>query len=249
LCLTLNRPKSLNSLNRALLAALTEAFTAAATDETVRAIMLTGAGRGFCAGADLTETAADAVDGVPDIGKNLRENYDPLVRAITQIEKPVLCAVNGVAAGAGANFAFACDIVVAKKSARFLQAFARIALVPDAGGTWHLPRLIGLAKTKGLMMLADEIEATEAERLGLIWQVFEDDDFESQAKALALRLAKGPTKTLGAIKTMLAASADNNLDQQLALEAEQQTIAGYSEDFREGVMAFLQKRDANFKGK
>jgi 2-(1,2-epoxy-1,2-dihydrophenyl)acetyl-CoA isomerase len=249
LTIRFNRPDSLNSLNRALLEGANEAFARAAKDKEVRAVMLTGTGRGFCAGADLTEASASAGGGPYDMSDNLRQLYDPLVLAIARLEKPVLCAVNGIAAGAGANFALACDIVVASDKAIFLQAFARIGVVPDAGGTWFLPRQAGLAKAMGLMMLADKISAEEAERLGLIWAVLPDDSFEQEARALGLRLAKGPTQVHASIKAMLRESLGNTLETQLALESRHQSLASRSEDFREGVMAFLQKRDANFKGK
>ena len=245
--ITLNRPSVYNSFDRVMALALQDALTQCAQDAAVRCVYLTGAGKAFCAGQDLKE-AIDPDNGL-DLTRILAEHYNPIIRQIRTLEKPVLCAVNGVAAGAGANIALACDIVVASEKASFLQAFAHIGLIPDSGGTYTLPRLIGWQKASALMMLGEKLPAAEAERLGMIYKVFPVEEFESASLELALRLASMPTRGLGFTKRALNASLSNDLEAQLALEKELQTAAGETEDYEEGVNAFLEKRKANFKGK
>jgi 2-(1,2-epoxy-1,2-dihydrophenyl)acetyl-CoA isomerase len=244
---TLNRPDRLNSFNDDMHRELYASLARARDDDGVRAILLTGAGRGFCAGQDLGDR--DPRSGVvPDLGNTLEEFYNPLIRLIRGIEKPIVCAVNGVAAGAGANIALACDIVLAARSARFIQAFSKIGLVPDSGGTWSLPRLIGEARAKGLALTGEPIDAETAERWGLIWRAVDDGVLMSEATALASRLAAGPTLGLGFIKRAIQAAAENSLDRQLDLERDLQRVAGRSDDYREGVAAFLEKRKPEFRG-
>lgn len=247
LSLTLNRPDKLNAFNEEMHLALRAGFERAHADETVRAVLLTGAGRGFCAGQDLGDR--DPKKGVLDLGHTIETFYNPLVRLIRSLEKPVICAVNGVAAGAGANIAFACDITLAARSARFIQAFARIGLVPDSGGTWSLPRLIGEARAKALALTAEPLSAETAADWGLIWRAVDDDTLMEEATALADRLAAGPTRGLGMTKRAIQAAATNSLDQQLDLERDLQREAGRSADYAEGVSAFLEKRKPEFKGK
>ncbi len=248
LTLTLNRPERYNALNIPLQEALAVAIGRAAADDDCRVVMLSGAGKGFCAGADLADRSI-APEGVrPDLGESLDKRYNPLIRAMRSLPKPIVCAVNGAAAGAGANLALACDIVLAAKSAKFLQAFARIALVPDAGGTWILPRLIGDARARALMMLADPISAEDAAAWGMIYRAVDDDQLMGQAREIAERFAAGPTRAYGLMKRAFAASSVNSLDAQLDLERDLQREAGGTDDFVEGVRAFLEKRQANFGG-
>ncbi|UXS34663.1 2-(1,2-epoxy-1,2-dihydrophenyl)acetyl-CoA isomerase [Agrobacterium tumefaciens] len=247
LSLTLNRPDRLNAFNEEMHLALRAGFERAHADADVRAVLLTGAGRGFCAGQDLGDR--DPKKGVPDLGHTIETFYNPLLRLIRSLEKPVICAVNGVAAGAGANIAFACDITLAARSARFIQAFAKIGLVPDSGGTWSLPRLIGEARAKALTLTAEPLAAETAADWGLIWRSVDDDKLLEEASALAKRLAAGPTKGLGMTKRAIQAAATNSLDQQLDLERDLQREAGRSADYAEGVAAFLEKRKPEFKGK
>ena len=246
LTLTLNRPDKLNSFNEDMHLALRAGFERAHVDDSIRAVLLTGAGRGFCAGQDLGDR--DPSFGAPDLGYTIATFYNPLLRLIRSLEKPVICAVNGVAAGAGANIAFACDIVLAARSARFIQAFAKIGLVPDSGGTWSLPRLIGEARAKALTLTAEPLGAETAADWGLIWRAVDDDKLMEEAAALAQRLADGPTKGLGMTKRAIQAAATNTLDQQLDLERDLQREAGHSADYAEGVAAFLAKRKPEFKG-
>ena len=250
--LTLNRPERLNSFNEQMhqevRAALAE-VQAGRTAGEVRALRLTGAGRGFCAGQDLSDRAVAAADEAPDLGASIERNYKPLVTTLRALELPVICAVNGVAAGAGANVALACDMVLAGRSASFIQSFSRIGLVPDAGGTWILPRLVGRARAMGLALLGEKLSAEQAAQWGLIWKVVEDDVLLSEAIELAKQLAEGPTKGFGLIKKAMHASSGNSLDAQLELERDLQREAGYSEDYREGVTAFKEKRPPRFKGK
>jgi 2-(1,2-epoxy-1,2-dihydrophenyl)acetyl-CoA isomerase len=247
LTLTLNRPERLNALNIALIQALLSAAQTAAADSACRAVLITGAGRGFCAGADLADRALGPGSARPDLGQALEKGLNPLVRALRSIPKPVVCAVNGPAAGAGANLALACDIVLAAKSAQFLQAFARIGLIPDAGGTFILPRLVGDARARALMMLADAIGAEEAAAWGMIYRAVDDQELMGEAYTLAERLAAGPTHALGLMKRALAASPGASLDAQLDLERDLQREAGARDEYVEGVRAFLEKRPADFR--
>jgi len=245
--LTLNRPDKLNAFVAGMHGLLREAMSRAESDASIRALLLTGAGRAFCAGQDLSER--DMSDKNLDLGGGLDANYNPFVRRLRALPKPVICAVNGIAAGAGANLALACDIVLAGRSASFLQAFARIALVPDCGGTYWLPRLAGTARAMGMAMLAERVSAEDAERWGLIWKCVDDEKLMDQAKKLAQSLANGPTHTYGMIKKAIYASATNTLDAQLDLERDLQREVGRHQDYREGVAAFLEKRKPNFTGK
>ncbi len=247
LTLTLNRPDKMNAFNVALHQALAAGFARARDDAECRVVVLTGAGKGFCAGQDLADRAVTPGAGRPDLGESIDKRYNPLVRAIRALPKPVVCAVNGVAAGAGANVALACDVVVAAKSARFLQAFARIGLVPDSGGTWILPRLVGDARARALMMLADPIPAEQAEAWGLIWRAVDDDQLQGVAREIAMRFAAGPTHAYGLMKRAFLASSANTLDAQLDLERDLQREAGAADEYIEGVRAFLEKRPANYR--
>lgn len=244
---TLNRPDVLNSCNRPMIAELLDALGAAAVDGAVRAVLLTGAGRAFCAGQDLAEAVPPDPEPTPDIGE-IVEGYNRLILAIRGIEKPVVCAVNGVAAGAGANIALACDLVLAADSATFIQAFARIGLVPDNGGTFFLPRLIGMARATSLAMLADRLPAARAAEWGLIHAVVSAAALMDEARALAEHLAAQPTRALGLVKRALNASWDNDLATQLRLERDLQREAAATADFTEGVRAFQQKRPPHFVG-
>ena len=244
--LTLNRPERLNALNAALIEGLSAALKRAAAEPDCRAVLITGAGRGFCAGADLANRAFTPGDTRPDLGEALEKGLNPIIRGIRNLPKPVVCAVNGPAAGAGANIALACDIVLAAKSAQFLQAFARIGLIPDAGGTFVLPRIIGEARARALMMLAEPIGAERAEAMGMIYRAVDDEDLMGEAHTVAERLAGGSTHALGLMKRAFAASPANSLDAQLDLERDLQREAGAGDDYIEGVRAFLDKRPANF---
>jgi 2-(1,2-epoxy-1,2-dihydrophenyl)acetyl-CoA isomerase len=240
--LTLNRPDRLNAFNPAMHLALAKAFDDIAADIDCRAVLLTGAGRGFCAGQDLSEIGGD-------LGSVLQDQYNPLVRGIRTLNKPVVCAVNGTAAGAGANIALACDIVLAARSARFIQSFAKIGLVPDSGGTWFLPRLVGDARARALALLAEPIPAETAKNWGLIWRVVDDDQLKSESEKLAAYLAGQPTQALALIKQAFAQSATNSLDAQLDLERDLQRKAGATPDYAEGVNAFIAKRPPKFTGR
>ncbi len=243
--IVLDRPDRLNALDISMHRALVAALDAADADTRCRAVLLTGAGRGFCAGQDLTARAGGAA---PDLGATLEAYYNPLIRRLRSLPMPVVCAVNGVAAGAGANIALACDIVLAARSARFIQAFARIGLVPDAGGTWILPRLIGDARARALMLLGDAIDAETAVAWGMIWRMVDDDALTPEAEALTARLATQPTQGFALTKQALLASPANGLDAQLDLERDLQRQAGQTPDYTEGVQAFLDKRAAVFTG-
>ena len=247
--LTLNRPDKLNVFNEAMHAELARALDRVEADSTIRAVLLTGAGRGFCAGQDLGDRVIAEGDGPPDLGATLDRWYNPLVRRICRLERPVVCAVNGVAAGAGTNLALNCDIVLAARSAKFMEPFCKLGLVPDAGGTYILPRLVGAARARGLALLGETLSAEQAEAWGLIWRVVDDERLMDEAQALARNLATQPTKGLGLIKRALLASASNSLDAQLDLERDLQREAGRTEDYREGVSAFMEKRPATFKGR
>jgi len=249
LSLTLNRPDKLNAFNPEMHRLLREALEEARDEPGVRAVLLTGSGRGFCAGQDLSERNVGADAAPIDLSVSLGSNYNPLVRRLRALPKPVVCAVNGVAAGAGANIALACDIVLAARSASFVQSFSRLGLVPDSGGTYFLPRLVGSARAMGLALLGERLSAEEAERWGLIWKAVEDERLVEAATGIAQTLAAGPTKGYGLIKQAIQASAGNSLDAQLDLERDLQREAGFSEDYREGVAAFMQKRKPQYKGK
>lgn len=249
LSLTLNRPDKLNSFNEEMHLALRAGLDRAAADPEVRAILLTGAGRGFSAGQDLGDRDPRKGGPAPDLGATLETFYNPTLRLIRSIEKPVVCAVNGVAAGAGANIAFACDIVLAAKSAKFIQAFSKIGLVPDAGGSWSLARILGEPRAKALALLAEPIGAETAADWGLIWKAVDDAALLDEAGTLAKRLAAGPTRGLGLTKRAIQAAAGNSLDAQLDLERDLQREAGRTADYAEGVTAFLEKRQPAFKGR
>lgn len=247
--LRLNRPDKLNALNVAAHEAMHAALGAARDDESCRAVMITGTGRGFCVGQDLGDRDPAKGDAIPNLGDTLRHYYNPTIQLISTMPKPVIAAVNGVAAGAGVNIALACDIVVATASATFIQAFSKIGLAPDAGGSWHLPRLVGMARAKGLAMTAEPLPAETAAKWGLIWDCYDDDSFADKAEALAQKLANGPTTGLALTKQALNEAGANTLERQLEREAEFQAQAGASADYAEGVAAFLAKRPAEFSGK
>ncbi len=245
--LTFNRPEVFNSFNREMAFLLQDELEACDKDTQVRAIVLTGSGKAFCAGQDLKEITDPALN--PGFKKILEEHYNPIIEKIRAIEKPIIAAVNGVAAGAGANIALACDIVIAHEKVSFIQAFSKIGLVPDSAGTFFLPRLIGFGKASALMMLGDKITATEAEKMGMIYKVTTLDEFNNVVTTTATTLAQMPTKAIGLTKRLLNVSMTNNLEDQLALEGKLQIEASESEDFKEGVDAFVNKRHPVFKGK
>lgn len=247
--ITLDRPAVLNSFTRPMARELQAAFAAAAADADVRAVLLTGAGRAFCAGQDLAEAVPPDGAARPPIDAIVRTTYNPSVRAIRELEKPVVCAVNGVAAGAGANLALACDIVLAADTASFIQAFCKIGLVPDTGGTFFLPRVIGTARATALAMLGEKVSAAEAQAMGMIWKVVPSAELMGEARGLARQLATQPTRGLGLIKRAMNASAANSLEQQLELEAVLQAEAASTADFDEGVAAFMEKRPPAFTGR
>ncbi len=247
--IALNRPERLNSFNTRMHEELRTALDRIEAGPTIRAVLLTGRGRGFCAGQDLSDRAVRPGEQTPDLGASLEDNYNPLVRRLRALPMPVICAVNGVAAGAGANVALACDIVIAARSAKFIEPFCKLGLVPDSGGTWMLPRLLGRARATALAMLGETVSAEQAAAWGLIWQVVDDEALASTAAELAAQLAKQPTYGFGLLKRALDASATNTLDRQLDLERDLQRLAGRSEDYREGVAAFLDKRTPQFKGR
>ena len=246
--LTLHRPDRLNSFNETMHERLMAALIEAEADEGCRALLLTGAGRGFCAGQDLTNRVFEP--GVtPDLTKTIERWYNPLVRKLRSFRMPIVCAVNGVAAGAGANIALACDIVLAARSAKFIQAFAKIGLLPDSGGTWFLPRLVGSARARGLALLAEPLPAEKAEAWGLIWKAVDDESLMIEAEKLATHLATQPTIGLALTKQALDASWGNTLDRQLDLERDLQGEAGRTPDYAEGVSAFFAKRAPSFTGR
>lgn len=246
--LTLNRPDKLNALTRPLLAELAQAFDQAAATPGLRVVVLTGAGRAFSAGQDLAEAAFMGDDPAREVARSLDQFYHPVLRRLHALPLPVIAAVNGIAAGAGANLALNCDLVLAARSASFVQAFTRVGLVPDCGGTWLLPRLVGLARARALMLLAEPLSAQEAQDWGLIARAIHDETFEPEIEALAARLAAGPSLAYGLTKEALAESGTNDLSSQLDLERDLQGRAAASADFREGAAAFLEKREAKFRG-
>lgn len=245
--ITLNRPEVFNSFNREMALALQKSLDDCASNDEVRAILLTGSGKAFCAGQDLKEVTTPELN--PGFKAILDEHYNPIISRIRTIEKPIVAAVNGVAAGAGANIALACDVVVASEQASFIQAFSKIGLIPDSGGTFFLPRLIGFQKASAVAMLGDKVSATEAEKMGMIYQVLPADTCLDEAKKIAVRLSQMPTKALALTKKALNASLNNSLDEQLKLESVYQIEAAQTEDYNEGVHAFIEKRKPEFRGK
>jgi 2-(1,2-epoxy-1,2-dihydrophenyl)acetyl-CoA isomerase len=247
--LTLNRPDRLNSFNDAMHAEVRDALSRVKASADMRVLLLTGAGRGFCAGQDLGDRAVAPGSEAVDLGASIERNYKPLVLALRALPLPVICAVNGVAAGAGANIALACDIVIAAKSASFIQAFSKIGLMPDSGGTYFLPRLVGSARAIGLSMLGDKLSAEEAAAWGLIWKCVDDAKFAASVEALVQQLATAATRGLAATKQAMYAAGQNTLEQQLDLERDTQRALGQSADYREGVSAFAMKRQPQFTGR
>jgi len=247
--LTLNRPDRLNSFTADMHREVAEALTRVERDHDIRVLLMTGAGRAFCAGQDLADRAvAPGADDV-DLGESLENRYNPLIRRLVELPKPVVCAVNGVAAGAGANIAFASDIVLAAKTAKFIQSFSNIGLLPDSGGTWILPRLVGHARALGLALTGEPISAERAENWGLIWRAVDDDQLKEEAEKLVGRLASGPTRGFAAIKQAMRRGWLAGLNEQLDLERDLQRELGRSDDYREGVAAFTEKRKPNFIGR
>ncbi|MBZ6532548.1 2-(1,2-epoxy-1,2-dihydrophenyl)acetyl-CoA isomerase PaaG [Acinetobacter seifertii] len=247
--LTFNRPKALNSFNVDMHREVAEVLNQWTKNPNVRCVVISGEGRGFCAGQDLGDRVVDPNAEAPDLGYSIETYYNPLIKTIVNMPKPVICAVNGVAAGAGANIALACDLVIAAKSANFVQAFCRLGLVPDSAGTWFLPRAVGHARAMGLTLLGDKLPAETAKEWGMIWDVVEDAELKTKVTELAERLAKQPTFGLSLIKKAIHQSSNNTFDEQMVLERDFQRIAGRSEDYREGVQAFMNKREPNFKGR
>ena len=245
--LTLNRPDVFNSFNRAMALLLQSELDKCASNDEVRAIVLTGTGRAFCAGQDLGEVTSEKLN--PGFRTILEEHYNPIIQKIRTIKKPVVAAVNGVAAGAGANIALACDIVIASEQASFIQAFSKIGLVPDSGGTFFLPRLIGFQRASALMLLGDKVTAEVALEMGMLYKMVAHDKLEEEVQKTAITLAMMPTKALGMTKELLNASMTNSLTEQLAMESTYQIEAAQTEDYKEGVTAFVEKRRPNFKGK
>jgi len=248
LLVTLNRPDKLNAFNEDMHLALRAAIQRAHDDDEIRCVLITGAGRAFCAGQDLGDRDPRKMDGPPDLGETLATFYNPTLRLIRSLEKPIVVAVNGVAAGAGANIALACDIVLAAKSARFIQAFSKIGLTPDAGGSFMLTRLLGEARAKGLALTGEPLTAEQAADWGLIWKAVDDAALMDEATALARRFATGPTRGLGLTKQSIQAACTNSFDAQLDHERDTQRMAGRTADYAEGVSAFLDKRAPVFRG-
>lgn len=249
--LTLNRPDRLNSFNDRMHGEVRAALAqvkAGRADGSVRVLVITGAGRGFCAGQDLSDRSVSAGGEAPDLGASVEKNYKPLVTTLRNLDLPVICAVNGVAAGAGANLALACDMVFAARSASFIQAFCKLGLIPDTGGTWILPRLLGPARAMGLALLGDKVSAEQAEAWGLIWKCVDDDALLPTVQALAAQMAKGPTFGFAQTKKAIWASSTNDFGTQLDLERDMMRECGRSNDYREGVAAFMEKRSPQFRG-
>ena len=244
--ITLNRPEKYHSFVREMALKLQETLDICKKDDEIRSVMITASGKAFCAGQDLTEATDPNGRNISTI---IQEHYNPIILKIRNLNKPVIAAVNGVAAGAGASLALCCDIIVASENASFLQAFSKIGLIPDSGSTYFLPRLVGMQRAAAIMMTADPISAQEAEKMGMIYKVYPQDDFEKQSWNLVSKLAKMPTKALALTKELLNSSIENSLKEQLNLEDRYQSVAANTEDFNEGVKAFLEKRKANFKGK
>lgn len=245
--LTLNRPEVFNSFNKDMAFLLQNALDACEKDKSIRAIILTGSGKAFCAGQDIGEITNPALN--PGFKQILDDHYNPIISRIRSIEKPIVCGVNGVAAGAGANIALACDVVIASDKASFIQAFSKIGLIPDSAGTFFLPRLIGFGKASALMMLGDKIPAEKAEKMGMIYSVVDAEKLMDEVTATATLLANMPTKALGLTKRLLNESMNNNLETQLKLESKLQIESASTEDYAEGVAAFVEKRKPFFKGK
>lgn len=246
--LVLNRPERLNSFTDAMHEEVRQALTALEADATARVLVLSGAGRGFCAGQDLNDRSVASDETAPDLGASVEKNYKPLVLRLQNLRMPTVCAVNGVAAGAGASLALACDIVVAAKSASFLQAFGKIGLIPDTGGTWFLPQRVGMARALGLALLAEKLPAEQAAAWGLIWACVEDDALSATVDRIAAQFAAAPTKALVRTRQAMRASVNNDLETQLDLERDMMRELGRSHDYREGVAAFMAKRAPQFKG-
>ena len=245
-CITLNRPDKFNAFNRDMALAMQEHLAQCAADDGIRTVFVTGNGKAFSAGQDLSELTGDNPPGFEDI---LSKHYNPIILAIRNMPKPVVAAVNGVAAGAGANIALCCDIIVAAQSSSFLQAFSKIGLIPDSGGTYFLPRLIGWQKASALMMLGEKVPAVDAEKMGMVYKIFPDEEFSASAFSIATTLAKMPTRGLALTKQALSTSFNSSLEEQLEFEDQLQYQAAHTDDYQEGVAAFLQKRAATFIGK
>lgn len=246
--ITLNRPERLNSFTSLMHAELRDAISRC-TAENARVLVITGAGKGFCAGQDLNDRAVAPGQSAVDLGESMEKNYAPLVKSIRALPMPVIAAVNGVAAGAGCNFALACDLTIATESASFLQPFCKLGLIPDTGGSYFLPRLVGTQRAMGLALLGDKLSAKRAAEMGLIWECVADDQFAARIDAVAAQLASGPTLGYARTKHALYTSANHSLDEQLALEGQLMRECGYSADYKEGIAAFKEKRTANFIGR